>query len=143
MRRIGREVLLAVCAAGSIAIACLVPVGAHLARAESEVPATNPLSGDEAAIREGRSWFRAVCGPCHGGRADGAGERGQGADLRVFNRGFRTFVDTVKNGRDVPGRIQKMPPWGNVLSEKQIYQIGAYLETLAIKGANWKDGTSN
>ena len=108
-----------------------------IARAQ-EVPATNPLSGDEAAIREGRSWYRAICGPCHGGRADGAGERGQGANLRVFNKGFRNFVDTVKNGRDVPGRIQKMPPWGGVLKDDQIYQIGAYLETLAEQGANWR-----
>jgi mono/diheme cytochrome c family protein len=106
----------------------------------AEVPSRNPLSGNEAAIREGRSWYRAVCGPCHGGRADGSGERGQGANLRVFNKGFRIFVDVVRNGRDVPGRIQKMPPWGAVLKEDQIYQIGAYLETLAEQGANWQDG---
>jgi mono/diheme cytochrome c family protein len=142
MRRIGGVFAVAMFA-GSVAIACLLPAGGQPARAESETPATNPLSGNEAAVREGRSWFRAVCSPCHGGRADGAGERGQGADLRVFNKGFKKFVDTVKNGRDVPGRIQKMPPWGAVLSEKQIYQIGAYLETLALQGANWKDGVTN
>jgi mono/diheme cytochrome c family protein len=108
-----------------------------------EVPAANPLSGNEAAIREGRSWFRNTCTPCHGGRADGQGERGTGADLRVFNKGFRKFVETVKNGRDVPGRTQKMPAWGGVLTDEQIYQIGAYLETLAMQGANWKEGASN
>ena len=66
------------------------------------------------------------------------GDRGAGADLRVFNKGFRKFVETVKNGRDVPNRMAKMPPWGGVLSDQQIYQIGAYLETLAKDGANWK-----
>jgi hypothetical protein len=30
-----------------------------------------------------------------------------------------------------------------VLKEEQIYQIGAYLETLAIDGANWKEGVHN
>lgn len=114
--------------------------GGSVARAESEVPATNPLSGDTKAIAEGRSWFRNVCGVCHGGRADGAGDRGHGADLRVFNKGFRKFVETVKNGKDT-GLTMTMPRWGGVLKDEQIYQIGAYLETLAIEGANWGEPT--
>jgi mono/diheme cytochrome c family protein len=60
----------------------------------------------------------------------------------MFNKGFRQFVSTVKNGRDVPGRTQKMPPWGAVLSDQQIYQIGAYLETLAERGANWREASN-
>ncbi|PYM61821.1 MAG: hypothetical protein DME11_22105, partial [Candidatus Rokuibacteriota bacterium] len=72
-----------------------IDVGAvRLAHAESEVPATNPLTGNEAAIREGRSWFRAACALCHGIHADGAGERGYAADLRVFKLGFRGYVET-------------------------------------------------
>ena len=103
-------------------------------------PEANPLSGDQKAIREGKSWFRGICAVCHGGRADGQGERGNGADLRKFNKGFREFVLTVKNGRQVQGRTQNMPAWGAVIYEEQIYQIGAYLETLAIEGADWKEG---
>jgi mono/diheme cytochrome c family protein len=99
-------------------------------------PATNPLSGDAAAIAEGRSWYIAVCSNCHGGAADGQG-RGHAPSLRTFGKGFRLFVETVKAGRDVPGRTAKMPAWGTVLSDQQIYQIGAYLETLAEEGANW------
>ena len=114
-----------------------------LVRAEDEVPGTNPLSGDPKALREGKSWFRGVCALCHGGRADGQGERGTGADLRKFNKGFRAYVEVVKKGREVPGRIQNMPAWGAVLKEEQIYQIGAYLETLALDGANWKEGVHN
>lgn len=111
--------------------------------ADEAILETNPLSGDEKAIREGRSWFRGVCALCHGGRADGQGERGTGADLRKFNKGFKAYVEIVKKGREVPGRIQNMPAWGPVLKEEQIYQIGAYLETLAIDGANWKEGAHN
>ncbi len=36
-----------------------------------------------------------------------------------------------------------MPAWGGVLDEKTIFQIGAYLETLALQGANWKEGVVN
>jgi len=129
LRRIGRCAVLGAALAGLLA--------AHLARAGPEVPATNPLSGDPAAIREGESWFHAVCSFCHGPRAEGTG-RGGGPDLRVFNKGFRKFVETVKNGRDVPGRAQKMPAWRGVLPDDRIYQIGAYLETLAGNGANWR-----
>jgi mono/diheme cytochrome c family protein len=118
-------------------------VGTTPALADEAVLETNPLSGDEKAIREGRSWFRGVCALCHGGRADGQGERGTGADLRKFSKGFKAYVEVVKKGREVPGRIQNMPAWGAVLKEEQIYQIGAYLETLAIDGANWKEGVHN
>jgi len=109
----------------------------------ADIPVVNPLSGNEKAINEGKSWFRSVCSACHGGRADGAGERGTGADLRKFNLGFRRFVETVQDGRQVQGRAQVMPAWGAVLDQKTIYQIGAYLETLAIDGANWKEGVKN
>jgi len=105
-----------------------------------QMPEVNPLSGNDKAISSGRTWFRSVCAACHGGRADGAGERGNGADLRKFNKGFELFVLTVKKGREVPGRVQSMPAWGGVLDDKTIYEIGAYLETLAMDGANWKGG---
>lgn len=108
--------------------------------AADEIPEANPLSGNDKAISAGRTWFRSVCAACHGGRADGAGERGNGADLRKFNKGFELFVQTVKKGREVPGRVQSMPAWGGVLDDKTIYEIGAYLETLAMDGANWKEG---
>jgi mono/diheme cytochrome c family protein len=100
----------------------------------------NPLSGDPKAIKSGQSWYRGVCALCHGGRADGQGERGTGADLRKFNLGFKGYVEVVKKGRQVQGRIQGMPGWAGVLDDKTIYEIGAYLETLAMEGANWKEG---
>ena len=102
----------------------------------------NPLSGDEKAIKSGKGWFRNTCTPCHGGRADGMGDMGTGADLRKLKIGFRGFYATVKNGRQVPGRAQFMPSF-SFLDDKTIFEIGAYLETLAIEGANWKEGVVN
>jgi len=104
--------------------------------------AANPLSGDEKAIKSGKGWFRNTCTPCHGGRADGMGDMGTGADLRKLKIGFRGFYATVKNGRQVPGRAQFMPSF-SFLDDKTIFEIGAYLETLAIEGANWKEGVVN
>jgi mono/diheme cytochrome c family protein len=101
----------------------------------------NPMSGDEQAIKKGRTLFRQVCSLCHGSKADGAGERGNGADLRKFNRGFKAYMETVLNGRSTRGQSQVMPPWKGIISEDEIMQVGAYLETLAMEGANWKEGS--
>ena len=100
------------------------------------VPSSNPVSGDPEAIQQGRKLYFMWCVQCHGRNADGVSRFGQYAsDLRQFWRGYREFVTIVKDGR-----VEKqMPPWKEVLSEKEIAQIGAYLETLAIEGANWKD----
>jgi mono/diheme cytochrome c family protein len=124
------------------ALACTLGLGllgTMPARAD-EVPDANPYSGDQKAINSGKSWYRGVCALCHGGRADGAGERGNGADLRKFDKGFKRYVETVLNGRQIQGQSQFMPAWKGVLDEKVIYEIGAYLETLAMDGANWKEG---
>jgi mono/diheme cytochrome c family protein len=124
-------------AAAAIASALIAP---GLLSAD-EIPPVNPMAGDAKMIREGRSWFVNVCSPCHGGKADGAGERGTAADLRKWNKGFRKFVETVKGGKDT-GRTMTMPAWGGVLEEKVIFQISAYVETLALEGANWKEGVA-
>jgi mono/diheme cytochrome c family protein len=124
------------------AVIVIVAAFCRTAYAE-ELPDANPMSGDQKAINSGKSWFRGVCALCHGGRADGAGERGNGADLRKFDKGFKAYVHTVKEGRKIAGRNQEMPAWGGVLEDKTIYEIGAYLETLAMEGANWKEGVKH
>src|SRR5947199_17923 len=121
-RKQGRDVTMTRVARAGLVSALVVSflsidVGAvRLAHAESEVPATNPLTGNEAAIREGRSWFRAACAMCHGINGDGAGEGGYAGDGRVVRLGFRGYGEPVEKGRDVPGRAAKMPPWGGALA---------------------------
>lgn len=103
----------------------------------SPVPSSNPFSGDSDAIRQGHRLYFRWCVQCHGKKADGRSPRfGQYArDLRKFGRGYSQFFVTVLNGR----LEKKMPRWVGVLSGEEIAQIGAYLETLAIEGARWKD----
>ena len=132
-----RQIVLASAAVLSLCLGATARAG--------EVPEVNPFSGDEAAIKRGKSDYRSICSVCHGGKADGAGERASSArtpaDLRKFYKGFRRFVETVTNGVQAPGReLKDMPAWGGVLDEDTIYRIGAYLETLALEGANWKEG---
>jgi mono/diheme cytochrome c family protein len=105
------------------------------AATNAPIPSSNPSSGKPEAIVEGRKLYGMWCSQCHGPKADGVSRFGKYAgDLRVFWRGYREFVIVVKDGRTG----KQMPPWKEVLDDAKIAQIGAYLETLAEEGANWK-----
>lgn len=110
--------------------------GTAQAGESSAYPDVNPMSGDKDAIHEGGKLYSKWCRQCHGRKADGVSQRfgKYSGDLRKFWRGYPEFVVIVLNGRPK----KKMPPWGGVLDEDEIAQIAAYLETLAIEGANWK-----
>jgi len=96
---------------------------------------TNPVSGNPEAIEAGRKLYLTWCVQCHGSKADGVSRFGKyAADLREFWRGYGEFVTIVKNGRT----NRQMPPWKEVPDDAKIAQLGAFLETLAIEGANWK-----
>jgi cytochrome c oxidase cbb3-type subunit 3 len=112
----------------------VVPLAAQ--QQTAAVESDNPLSGDPDAIKSGRKLFNTFCTQCHGGDATGQSPFGKlGADLTKFSLGYTEFAAIVVAGR--PDR--QMPPWDGVLDGEQISQIGAYLETLAVPGANWKD----
>ena len=101
----------------------------------AKVASSNPLSGDPEAIDLGKRLFFTWCVQCHGPKANGESRFGKYAgDLTKFWRGYKEFVVVVKDGR--PGK--QMPPWKQVLDDENIAKIGAFLETLAVEGANWK-----
>lgn len=109
---------------------------AEAKNAAAKVASSNPLSGDPEAIDLGKRLYFTWCVQCHGPKANGDSPRfGKYAgDLTRFWRGYPEFVTTVKNGR--PGK--QMPPWKELLDDDNIAKVGAYLETMAIEGANWK-----
>jgi mono/diheme cytochrome c family protein len=94
-------------------------------------PSSNPLSGNPESIELGKQLFATWCAQCHGTDARGGK---YGANLTIFPRGYKEFLVTAKNGR--PGK--QMPPWKETLDDEALNKIGAYLETLAKPGANWK-----
>ena len=126
----GRAAALAALALG-MALAAAAP-----AAGEDGKRSPNPLSGDPEAEAAGRTIYRANCAFCHGMNADGRG-RGlpNSADLRKFKRGYTRFVRAVKEG------YKTMPPWGSMgeLTDEEIDRVGAYLETLAGRRADWSD----
>ena len=125
-----------------VILAFALAAGGHMPARAADNPAAaypneNPLSGDEDSIKEGARLYFKWCVACHGPDADGTNTRfgSYGADLTNFWRGYPQFVVIVLNGTE--GRIGMMPPWGGVLDEDQISQIGAFLETKATAKARW------
>lgn len=108
-----------------------------LALPEDPVPSSNPYTGQCEAILQGGKLYFTWCVQCHGVEADGRSPRwgGYAKDLRRFWAGYSQFIAITIAGRPK----LKMPPWAGVLNPEQISYIGAYLETLALDGANWKD----
>ncbi len=100
-----------------------------------DIESGNPMSGDREAIEAGAVLYGRWCVQCHGTKADGVSPRwGKwGFDLRVWWKGYEKFVEVV-----AVGKLPKMPPFGEYLDFDQITQIGAFLETVSIEGANWK-----
>jgi PQQ-dependent dehydrogenase (methanol/ethanol family) len=110
------------------AVAVLVPCGCGVARPQ-EKPATNPLAGNPAAIREGASLFRANCAPCHGFGAKGGG-RGPNLTSGRWTHGssdadiFRTISQGVP-GTDMPA---------NAFEDSETWAIIAYIRSLSASG---------
>jgi mono/diheme cytochrome c family protein len=134
IRRLRRRSRLALaCGALVLAFGLGAPPGTPAA---DPIPSSNPLTGDLDSIKAGRKLYNTWCSQCHGPKADGVSRFGKyAADLRKFSQGYTEFARVVVEGRTE----KRMPPWGEVLDGEQVSQVGAYLETLAIKGANWKD----
>ena len=94
----------------------------------------NPQSGDEASIKNGKKLYRGMCARCHGRKGEGS-KRVEGiGDLREFYGGYYFYLAMTVNG------TKKMPAFAGILSNRDVDDIGAYLETLALPGANWAEG---
>lgn len=106
-------------------VASLLGLGASLLAAQGPPP-KNPLEGDPAAIRAGMGIFRVRCADCHGVDARGV----RGPDItRVWaeSRSDGGLFQTLRNG--VPNT--EMPSVGARTSDVEVWQVLAYLRTLA------------
>jgi len=111
---------------GSVMSAQDVPVNNRDLSAKSQdLPAKNPLEGNEAAIKYGMGLFRSRCADCHGMDARGV----RAPDLTQVWASGRTddgLFKTLKAG--VPGTEMPANPR---MFDQEAWQILAYLRTLA------------
>lgn len=103
------------------AIATVVVLTVALAatvRAADE-PNGNPV---QAQIDLGKSTYAEKCSHCHGPNLMNSGTITP--DLRAIPDDKTRFVTTVKNGKN-----NKMPPWGDILSDDQIGDLWAFISS--------------
>jgi mono/diheme cytochrome c family protein len=84
--------------------------------------AAETAASGQANIDEGKAIYAEKCSHCHGPGMLNAGTITP--DLRRFPDNREKFVTTVKQGRN-----NKMPPWGDILSEDEIAALWAYVSS--------------
>ncbi len=92
---------------------------------------TNPLSADASA--EGAKIFKTNCETCHGPQGRGDGPIGESLDPKPQDLAELQSVvaDDYLYWRIAEGSPgTSMPPWKNILTEEQIWQIVAFIRTL-------------
>jgi mono/diheme cytochrome c family protein len=92
--------------------------------------ASAPLTPDEQAlVSHGKSLFSTNCSSCHGESKDQLGKLGNGTWL--LQRGDRAIIQTISDGRSVPGAPLAMPAFSSTLSADDIGSLLAYLKSVA------------
>lgn len=102
-------------AATFAAVAVLAVVSMVTARAADELSV-------QAQIDHGKATYAQKCSHCHGPNLTNSGT--VTPDLRGFPDDKPRFVTAVKQGKN-----NKMPPWGDILSDDEITDLWAYVSS--------------
>lgn len=113
---------------------------AQISNAYAQVVATTsrPLlarDGADAAIFRGSLVFFNYCVTCHGPNADGNGRAARlyeprPANLRASDKNAAYMKLIIRRGGQAMSRSQYMPPWGEELTDEQIEDVTAYLQSI-------------
>jgi mono/diheme cytochrome c family protein len=98
---------------------------------------TDPYTGDQAAIDEGKTLFTQNCESCHGPKGLGDGPAGASLDphpanleIAVKEASDAYMFWVVNEGGAAAGRSASMASYKGILSEDEIWKILAYVKTL-------------
>jgi len=125
----------------ALALALASPAApAQLADAYAQVLAatSKPLlsrDGADATTFRGSIVFHTYCVTCHGANADGKGRAARlynppPANLRESDKNAEYMKLIVRIGGKAIARSEYMPPWGEELTEEQISDVTAYLQSI-------------
>jgi mono/diheme cytochrome c family protein len=91
-------------------------------QAASEQAKVDEARADQGKVDEGKAIYAEKCSHCHGPGMLNAGTITP--DLRRFPNDHQRFVNTVKQGKN-----NRMPPWGDILSDDDIAALWAYISS--------------
>jgi mono/diheme cytochrome c family protein len=129
-------------AAFAIAALLLLAPQAHaqLSNAYAQVVAATatPLlarDGPDAQAFRGSLVFFNYCVTCHGPNGDGQGRAARlydprPANLRASDKNVAYMRSIIRKGGQAMGRSEFMPPWGEELTDEQIEDVTAYLQSI-------------
>ena len=91
--------------------------------------------GPEATTFRGSLVFFNYCVTCHGPNADGKGRAARlydppPANLRKSDKNVAYMRLIIRRGGGAMGRSPFMPPWGEELTDEQIDDVTAYLQSI-------------
>lgn len=100
-----------------------------------------PVEGENEHVTNGRRLFMYFCAACHGVEGRGKGYNApyldpQPRDLTDQKKGYMAkqknedLFKVISSGGKSIDKSPRMPPFGNTLSEKEIWEIIAYIRTL-------------
>jgi mono/diheme cytochrome c family protein len=125
--------------AALLALASL-PGQAQISDAYAQVVAATarPLlarDGPDAVTFRGSLVFLNYCVTCHGPNADGKGRAAKlynppPANLRASDKTDQYMKLIIRRGGKAMGRSEFMPPWGEELTDEQIGDVTAYLQSI-------------
>lgn len=92
-------------------------------------------------VAEGKKTYGYYCTHCHGEKGNGDGfnavnvdpkprDHTDGGEPYMAGRTNEELYEAVAMGGRAIGKSPNMPPWGGVLSEKEIWSLVAYMRTL-------------
>ncbi len=94
--------------------------------------------GPDAAHFRGSLVFFNYCVTCHGPNADGNGRAAKlynpkPANLRESDKNTAYMRLIIRSGGKAVARSEYMPPWGEELTDEQIGDVVAYLQSINMK----------
>jgi mono/diheme cytochrome c family protein len=95
---------------------------AMMAIAAAQSATAQQAASGQGKADEGKAIYAEKCSHCHGPAMVNAGTITP--DLRRFPDDRQRFVNTVKQGKN-----NRMPPWGDILSDDDIVALWAYVSS--------------
>ena len=115
---------------------------AAAAPAPQPAPAAAPApSAAGRDVARGEATYQQLCASCHGMHGAGDGPAAQGLNPKPAHHSDGAYMNAlsnehlfrvIKEGGAAVGKSPAMAPWGGALSDDQIWDVVAYLRTLAV-----------
>jgi len=103
-------------------------------------PAPAPAAPQERDVAKGQASYQQLCASCHGPRGAGDGPAGQALQPKPAHHDDGAYMNAlsnehlfrvIKEGGAAVGKSPFMAPWGGALSDAQIWDVVAFVRTLA------------